>query len=158
MVLPQNTIAISEIAFYERHNNQLKQISNVKVSANIKKEYIKELHKIVDGLSGTGFLGSFDCKDKKNRNILFDLGKETEVYAISIIPKSGIQVNNNENFTLYYWDNEWIPEKVVKGDKECITFDSIPSDALYLIKSAKPMDSYYAERIFTHKKGRIYWW
>lgn len=158
LVLPQNTIAISEIAFYERHNNQLKQISNVKVSANIKKEYIKELHKIVDGLSGTGFLGSFDCKDKKNRNILFDLGKETEVYAISIIPKSGIQVNNNENFTLYYWDNEWIPEKVVKGDKECITFDSIPSDALYLIKSAKPMDSYYAERIFTHKKGRIYWW
>lgn len=158
LVLPQNTIAISEIAFYERHNNQLKQISNVKVSANIKKEYIKELHKIVDGLSGTGFLGSFDCKDKKNRNILFDLGKETEVYAISIIPKSGIQVNNNENFTLYYWDNEWIPEKVVKGDKECITFDSIPSDALYLIKSAKPMDSYYAGRIFTHKKGRIYWW
>lgn len=158
LALPQNTIAISEIAFYERHGNQLKQIPYVKVTANIKKDSIKELYKIVDGLSGTGFLGSFDYKDKKDRDILFDLGKEIEVYAISIIPKSGIQVNNNENFTLYYWDNEWKPEKVVKGDQECITFDCIPSDALYLIKSAKPMDPYYAERIFTYKKGRIYWW
>lgn len=158
LALPQNTIAISDIAFFERHDNQLKQIPNVKVTANIKKDSIKELHRIVDGLTGTGFLGSFDRNDKKNRDILFDLGKETEVYAISIIPKSGIQVNNNENFTLYYWNNEWIPAKVVKGDQECITFDSIPSEALYLIKSPKWMDSYHAERIFTYKKGRIYWW
>ena len=156
--MPQNTIAISEITFYERHDNQLKEIPNVKVTANIKKDSIKELHKIVDGLFGTGFLGSFDCKDKKDRDILFDLGKEIEVSAISIIPKSGIQVNNNENFTLYYWDNEWKPEKTGKGDQECITFHNIPSDALYLIKSTKPVDSYYAERIFTYKKGRIYWW
>ena len=158
LALPQNTIAISEITFYERHDNQLKEIPNVKVTANIKKDSIKELHKIVDGLFGTGFLGSFDCKDKKDRDILFDLGKEIEVSAISIIPKSGIQVNNNENFTLYYWDNEWKPEKTGKGDQECITFHNIPSDALYLIKSTKPVDSYYAERIFTYKKGRIYWW
>ena len=89
---------------------------------------------------------------------MFDLGKETDIYSISIVPKSGIQVNNNQDFTLYYWDNDWIQDKTVKGNQESLIFENIPSDALYLIKSSKMESSYYAERIFTYKNGRVYWW
>ena len=158
LTLPQKHIALSEIIFYEKQDGRLKPVTDVKVTANISNDSIKELYRITDGLSGTGFLGSFNSKNSKDWNILFDLGRETKIHSISIIPKSKIQVNNNEDFTLYYWDNEWIQVKTMKGNRESIMFDNIPSDALYLIKTSKMESSYYAERIFTYKNGRIYWW
>lgn len=164
LALPQNIIALSEVAFYEQSGDQLIQIPNVKVMADVKKDSIKELDKIVDGVSGTGYLGAFNRKNGKNKDILFDLGKKAKVNSISFIPQAECHVNNNENFTLYYWDNEWIQEKVVKGDHEFITFDQVPSDALYLIKQSKTKSTYraeriyYAERIFTYKNGIIHWY
>ena len=158
LALPQKTIALSEITFYEKNENRPEEIPDIRVTANVSKDSVKELYKIVDGLSGTGFLGSFDKDTPKEKILTFDLGKETEITAISIIPKSGIQVDNRTNYTLYYWDNKWIEEKTVKGNGENITFKNIPSEALYLIKSDKPADPYFTERIFTYKNGRIYWW
>lgn len=158
LALPQKTIAISEITFYEKKGEQLEEISDIRVTANVSKDSVKELYKIVDGLSGTGFLGSFDKDTPKEKILAFDLGKETEIAAISIIPKPGIQLDNQTNYTLYYWDNKWIQEKTVKGNGENITFENVPSGALYLIKTDKPADPYFTERIFTYKNGRIYWW
>lgn len=158
LTLPQKYIALNEITFYKKQDGKLKPVTDVKVTANISNDSIKELYRITDGLSGTGFLGSFNSKNSKDWDILFDLGKETDIHSISIVPKSGIQVNNNQDFTLYYWDNDWIQDKTVKGNQESLIFENIPSDALYLIKSSKMESSYYAERIFTYKNGRVYWW
>lgn len=164
LALPKNIIALSEVAFYEQPGDQLKKIANVKVMADVKKDSIKELDKIVDGLSGTGYFGTFNNKNGENRDILFDFGKKAKVHSISFIPQAECQVNNNENFTLYYWDNEWKQEKVIKGDHQFIIFDQVPSDALYLIKRSKAKNVYhaesvyYAERIFTYKNGIIHWY
>lgn len=157
LVLSQNILALGEISFYEQQKEQPTQISSVKVTADVKQDSIKELEKLVDGFSGTGFMGSFNSERGRKKGIVFDLGKETKIHSIAFVPLAESKVNNNDNFTLYYWDDKWIEVNTVIGDQEFITFDQVPSGALYLIKCSKPTGSYYAERIFTYMNGITHW-
>lgn len=155
----QDTLALSEISFYEQQGDSIKQIPNVNIIADVSIESSKELDKIIDNLSGTGCFITFGTEKEKKEGVLFDLGKPYSLDSLSFTPQAKSHVNTDADFILYYWDNKWVKEKEIKGNSDYITFEQIPSDALYLIKSSIPItDPYYAERIFTYKNGMLYWW
>lgn len=159
LIQSNDTVALNEIAFYEKQGNQFVYIPNKNITASIKAAPNFELKEIADRQSGTGYLGFFESKKEKEAGILFDLGEPRLLESVSVIPLPERRLNENADYTLYYWDNEWKKYKTVEVIKNAVTFEQVPAGTLYLIKSSIPMDdSYYNERIFTYKNGMINWW
>lgn len=159
LTLAIDTVALNEIAFYERQGDTCVRIPNVKVSADNSTGLPIGVEKIVDQLSGSGYFGAFKTGKGKKNGILFDLGKTymLDGFSINVLPEK--HVCKEEDYTLYYWDNEWKKVEKVKGNDDFISFAQVPANALYLIKSSVTnTDTYYTERIFTYDNRMISWW
>lgn len=160
LFLPQDSIALNEIIFFERQGNQIRPVSDVKLYAKTQTTNRLKPEYMVDHLSGTGYLGAFCSEEEKRKGILFDLGKSCDLCGFSFVPLTNYRVNAGPSYSLCYWDrDQWIEAAVVEGENDFITFKQVPSGALYVVKSSMPVhDTFYRERIFTYTDGIQYWW
>jgi hypothetical protein len=68
-----------------------------------------------------------------------------------------LEIIDNENYTLYFWMNEWNSLGTSSATEGSLTFKDVPSNALFRLLPEKP-DRF--ERIFTieNKTNKIYWY
>lgn len=149
--LPAPFFSLCEISVFELVGNSHVPVEGIRVKTNAEsKNPDEKIEMIVDGLSGTGFQGSIK---NKLPTIIFDLGVPRHISAIAYIPYTQCVFKNTLDLELSYWDNEWIPAGRTKGNPNCVTFEHVPSGAVYRIKSRN-----YWERIFTYEDGIIHWY
>lgn len=146
----QDTLALNEISFYEKNNDSLHQILNIKVSGEFGPTNPEQpIEHLIDNLSATGTCGRLT----KNTTLCFDLGKPYPLACIRYYPYIQCCLKEGTNYELLYWDNRWISGGIQKCNNQYISFKNIPQGTLYRLKEEFSKN----ERIFTWENGLIYW-
>jgi hypothetical protein len=88
-----------------------------------------------------------------------DFGKKQRIDRIrfsSMLQESNTNITRDHNYELFYWDQgHWVSCGVRKGMEKEVSFDNIPSAALYYIQDlSQEVDC----RVFTFDNGHIHWW
>lgn len=144
-----DSIGLCDISFFEKG----KRISDIKVSVNASSSVEEEKpDMLTDQYSGTGFKCVFKNDNDREAGILFDFGKPCKINGLSYGLYTPSYVTEEAEYTIYYWDNQWIPAGVLKGGRSFITFCNIPKGTLYRVRTPR-----YNERIFVYNEGAICW-
>lgn len=64
-------------------------------------------------------------------------------------------LNNNDNYELFYWNNEWVSIGAQTPENGTLAFAGLPENALYWLVGEKGRKE---ERIFTIEKDTVIWW
>lgn len=85
-----------------------------------------------------------------------DLGKPVRIATLSFCPRTdGNDVEIGDEYSLCYWDNEWITLARRKATDHAISFGNVPSNAMLLLRNHTKGKE---ERIFTYENDRQIWW
>lgn len=84
-------------------------------------------------------------------NMKFDLGTPTEIIGVQISPRSDVNIiEPNDNYELYYWDNQWISLGMQTAKYNFLEYKNIPKNAvLWLRDHTKGQE----EALFMLKNG-----
>ena len=85
-----------------------------------------------------------------------DFGTQQEITSIAFAPHTDDnEIVPGEKYQLRYWDNEWktTPERV--ADDYYMTWENVPSGALFWLRN---LTKGKEERIFTYENGKQIWW
>lgn len=87
----------------------------------------------------------------------FDFGKETHLEKIKFCPRTDDNhISLGDTYELYMFDDgDFRLLKQQVADAHTISFDSIPSEGLYLLKDATKGNEH---RIFTYVNKKTYFW
>jgi len=88
-----------------------------------------------------------------------DFGKKYRIDSIrysSMLQESNTNVVDGHTYELLYWkDNHWVSGGIRKGCNKEVSFENLPSGALYYIQDlSQDVDC----RPFTVQQGQIHWW
>ena len=88
-----------------------------------------------------------------------DLGRQQRIDRIRfscMLQESNTNVTRDHNYELFCWDQgHWVSCGVRKGKEKEVSFENIPSAALYYIQDlSQEVDC----RVFTVEKGQVHWW
>lgn len=151
-----------------------KKYRYIRYHSDIKKHaYISEIEIISNGRIlpgkpfGKGVSNPRACFDRdtfsfpedveKNSWIALDLGKSVKIDRITMFPKNdGNNIIAGNTYELFcYVNGEWRLYGRKKSYGYEISFDNIPSNALYRIHC---IDDGKEEQVFTYENGRQIWW
>jgi len=145
---------ISEIAFYGL-NAEGKEIKLKGKLIGNPGSYPYTADKLINGNRADLF------KSVKNGDsfVGIDLGQNNagRITKIIYMPYSDDNsVVANDNYELFYWNDEWISLGQKKaGDANSVAFENVPKNALLLVKNTA---GGIQERIFTYKNGKQVFW
>ena len=80
------------------------------------------------------------------------------IRRIVYLPRNdGNCIENNQQYELFYWDNNWVSLGKQTGSYETyrLTYNNVPTNALLLLRN---LTKGKEERIFTYEKGEQVWW
>ena len=153
LVLPTDTIALSEVALYDMQNERIKR-NNLTISAdNVKQNIQNSMEEIVDGRSASCFKGVLDSG---KRYVDFDLKNNNKLSKIVFTPYCVHSLYQGNTYELFYWSNGWNRVDKVVGGNNYHIFDAVPQNALYLLKNNN-WEPRGAERPFFYQDGFIKW-
>lgn len=119
------------------------------------KGYGAEKHMAFDNDPSTFFDANEQDWGKAWIGIEFD--DPVEISKVEYMPRNDTNtIFEGQEYELFYWDKGWhgTVRKTADNSEE-VTFDNIPSDALYLLHNHSGGKE---ERIFTYKQGNIKWY
>lgn len=103
------------------------------------------------------FNGSIGDYTEISQWVGFDFGKEVRLEKMKFCPRTDDNhIVMGDTYELYIYDNDdFRVLKRVTADAYTLTFDSVPSGGLYLLKD---MTKGSEHRIFTYRNKKIYFW
>lgn len=85
-----------------------------------------------------------------------ELNDASRICKIRFLPRNDNNiVKKGDRHELLYWDNQWISFGIKRAEDNSLTFDQVPSHALFWLKN---LDYGQEERIFTYESGQQVWW
>jgi len=104
------------------------------------------------------YLTRYGTSPKINNWFALDLGDNnaSEITDIHYCTKTDANfIIPNNDYELYYWDDEWVFFDDVKADDYFLEFRDVPSDGVYWLKCTTEGRE---ERAFTYEDGTQIWW
>lgn len=140
---------IAEIEFLTKKNKV--PIQSVYCNSGYSEKNIPENAFDNDGLT------YFETNRKKNVIIGVDLGRPVSIDTFRFLSRNDDNnINRGNNYELFYWDNnQWVTAGKQIATADSLTFNNVPSNALYLLKNYTKGNE---ERIFTYENGEQVWW
>jgi hypothetical protein len=151
---PRSFGNMAEIGFYENEQGERRllkgKVIGTKGSCHNDPKITREA--LFDGDP----LSYFDSGKPDSTWAGLDLGSEKEVAEIRFLARNAMnRIEKGDIYELLYWDNEWISLGQKKAENNFLTFDNVPSNALFWLRDlTKGKD----ERIFTYDNGIQMWW
>lgn len=143
-------VSVAELSFY-KYENQTKVELNGKIISNDPGLFGNTSHNAFDHDLASYYL----CKGQ-DAWIGLDFGENRKIDEISFCPRSDTNfiIPGNE-YELYYWNNGWITLGRKTATDYKITYESVPSGALYWLHCHS---GGVEERPFSYENGQQIWW
>lgn len=149
LLLPSDSIALGELAFYTAQG----RIAKVKINTSLQPTGKNESPEMLtDGMDATTF-----CGKVQGNFVDVDLGKEYRLTEIGMAPYLKSQLGYPDEFELFYWKSGWESlGRKQANESGYLTFENVPQGVLLMMKNCN-WTGVTAERIFTYEEGGVRW-
>lgn len=133
------------------HNNPLRgKVIGTEGSYGDNPERTKE--KVFDGDAVT----FFDAKTSDGTWVGLDLEHPRNIKSIRFMARTDYNIIVAGNlYEVFYWNNQWVSLGQKTATSHVLTYENVPSNALYFIKNHTAGTE---ERIFTYENGKLLIW
>lgn len=144
-------LRMAEVSFYEINDNgEEKEITGELIHHNISAENAQRLF-------DKDYLTEVDSEESYYW-VGYDLGEDNKkvVSRISYCPwNDGNFIEIGDRYELFYYNMKWISLGEKIADKNFISFENVPSNALLWLRNLTKGNE---ERVFTYEDGKQVWW
>lgn len=152
----ENYESLAELYFYSKDKEgNLSRIEDPKIMPSSKMN-INEINKLFD--DNILSYASFPIPEDSTSTLYidFDFGRIIELDALGICPRNDKNnIIKGLDYELFYWNQKWVSLGVKTATDYSLTFDSVPSNALLLLKCTTEGNE---NRIFTWENNTQVWW
>lgn len=149
--LPSDSIALGELEFYTAEG----KVENVRITSSLQTlSDCEEEGALFDGLSATCYHGRV-----KKQVVDIDLGKESVLTAIAVMPYLISNITNDSQYRLFYWeDHQWHLQEEQRGTGQVLIFKNVPGNRLLRLEHVPDdAEKKISERIFLYEAGEVMW-